>query len=363
MKKTPLYEEHSKLNAKIAEFGGFLMPIEYSGLSNEHHCVRNTAGFFDVSHMGEFQIEGKEAERFLNYLLSNDITQLSEGGTQYHFLLNEDANVIDDLIVYKKSKESFLLVVNASNVDKDWEWINQKKDGFDIELKNISDEIAMIAIQGPLAVDFLNRFSKSDLSAIKKFDFAQDVDLFGQSVLISRTGYTGEDGFEIYASPASILLIWQSLLSEGEAENIIPCGLGCRDTLRFQAGLPLYGNELSEQINPFEANLGMFVTLDKPEFIGKKALHRKKEDGLSRKIVAFQMKDKVISRHGYEVYADDKKIGFVTTGYMLPDNKKSVGFAMVDMPYTALGTEFEIKIRKNLKPAIVIGKKEFKAKN
>ena len=198
--------------------------------------------------------------------------------------------------------------------------------------------------------------------ATKKFDFAEKVDVFGQDVLISRTGYTGEDGFEIYATAPSTRLIWQSLLKEGEKKNIIPCGLGCRNTLRFQAGLPLYGNELSEEINPFEANLGMFVKLEKEEFIGREALLKKKGEGLSRKIVAFQMNDRVISRHGYEVYANNQKIGFVTTGYMLPDNKKSVGFAMVDIEYGAIGTEFEIKIRKNLKPAVVIAKKEFKEK-
>lgn len=362
MKQTPLYEEHQKLNAKMTEFGGFLMPIEYSGLSNEHHCVRNTAGFFDISHMGEFEVEGRDAERFLNHLLSNDITELQEGSTQYHFLLNEEGNVIDDLIAYKKSKERFLLVVNASNMQKDWDWINQKKDGFEIRLKNSSDEIGMIAVQGPVAVDFLARFSKFDLKSIKKFDFAENVDVFDQNVLISRTGYTGEDGFEIYASPASIIFIWQNLLKEGEERSILPCGLGCRDTLRFQAGLPLYGNELSEDINPFEANLGMFVKLEKGEFIGREALLKKNEEGLKRKIVAFQMNEKVIPRHGYEVYANGEAIGFVTTGYMLPDNRKSVGFAMVDLANSAMGSEFEIKIRKNLKTANVIAKKEFKEK-
>ncbi len=354
MKKTVLYDHHIKLGAKMVEFAGYEMPIQYTSIKEEHHAVRKQAGVFDVSHMGEIMVIGKEATEFLNYMFSNNIAVMTAKQVQYGFLLYENGGVVDDLLVYKVNDEHYLLVVNAANIEKDYAWLESHHHDFDVSVLNQSDEYAEIALQGPLAEEILQRHTKMDLSTIKFFTF-DDVMIENKTYLVSRTGYTGEDGFEIYGDHDDILFLFKTLLVEHK--SLLPCGLGARDTLRFEVALPLYGHEIDQDITPLEAGLKFAVKLDKEEFIGKKALNEQKESGLKRRIVGLEILDKGIVREGAEVYYEDHKIGEVTSGYLSPSLEKAVALAMIDKPYDKLGTTVDVKVRKRLLKSKVIKKK------
>ncbi len=362
LKKTPLFEEHEKAGARIVDYAGWAMPVEYSGLQKEHEAVREAAGIFDVSHMGEFIIKGKDSEKFLNWLLTNDIPAMKDKQIAYNFMCYENGTVVDDLIVYKHGKEHFLLVVNAANADKDWQWIEEKSKGFDLEIIDNSAQTGLLALQGPLAEKILQKLTKHDLSSLDFFCFESGIGISNVPCLVSRSGYTGEDGFEIYTHSSLLTKLWTDILEAGQEEGLLPCGLGARDTLRFEAGLPLYGNELSDQITPLEAGLGFFVKLTKEDFIGKEALQKQKDQGLQRKIVAFELVDRGIARQDYEVFFEDKKIGYVTTGYMSPTLKQSLGLALIEAQYGELGQEIFIAVR-NKKLKAKIRKKAFYQKN
>lgn len=360
LKKTKLYDTHVKLGGKMIEFANWSLPVYYEGLVQEHNAVRHDAGLFDVSHMGEIGVLGENAQEFVNYIATNDISKLKNNQIAYSFLCYENGGVVDDLLIYKYDEKHFLLVVNASNLDKDLEWLFSKKQQnkfIDIEINNLSDDISQIAIQGPKSQDILQKITSFDLSTLKFFFFQDGIMLDDAKCLISRTGYTGEDGFEIYIKNEYVSNIFNKLLEEGNPLGLKPAGLGARDTLRFEATLPLYGQEISPNITPLEAGLGAFVKLSKEsDFIGKESLKIQKEAGLKRKLVGFEMLDRAIPRTGYEVFSQDtfEKIGFVTTGYMSPTLGKNIGLAIIDFEYSNLDTTINILIRnKNTKAKII----------
>ena len=353
-KKTCLYDKHVALGALMSPFGGFEMPIQYSGIVDEHQAVRQSCGVFDVSHMGEVVITGPDAERYVNHIFTNDVTGMPAGKILYGMMCYENGGVVDDLLVYKVADKHFFLVINAANIDKDWAWIQEQSKGYDVTLEHQSDFYGELAVQGPESEQVMKDVLGIDGSDLTFYTFKQIGD-----VIISRTGYTGEDGFEIYAAPNYINECWDKLVSSGRCK---PCGLGCRDTLRFEVGLPLYGDELSAEITPIMAGLGIFVKLDKDEFIGKDALARQKEEGPARKLVGIELNDKAIPRHGYVVLKDGQPIGEVTTGYHTISTDKSVSMALIDTQFAKLDTEVDIQIRKKVFPGKVV-KKQFYNKN
>lgn len=356
-KRTCLYDKHVALNALISPFGGFDMPIQYTGIVDEHNAVRQACGIFDVSHMGEVLVTGPESEMFVNHIFTNDITGAPDGKIYYGMMCHPTGGVVDDLLVYKMAPQRYFLVINASNIDKDVAWITGHAKDFDVTVENQSEKYGEVAVQGPKSEEIIERILGIQCNELA-FYTCKEVEVAGETIIISRTGYTGEDGFEIYASHAFTNEVWDKLVGSGEVK---PCGLGCRDTLRFEVGLPLYGDELTDEITPLEAGLGMFAKLDK-EFIGRDALVAQKAEGLKRKIVGVELKDKAIPRHGYEVEADGKVIGVVTTGYNSISTGKSVCMAMLDIDYTKLDTEVAVRIRKKVFPGVVT-KKRFYDKN
>ncbi len=362
MKQTPLYENHLELKGKIIDFGGWALPVEYSGIIAEHEAVRTKAGLFDVSHMGEITVKGKDAEKFVQKIVTNDISVLTDNQIVYTTMCYPDGGVVDDLLVYKHNNESYLLVVNASNTDKDYEWFKKNEFG-NVTIENVSSDYALLALQGPLAQDILQKLANVDLNEIAYYHFQDNVEVGGIKALVSRTGYTGEDGFEIYFAPEDAAKMWSLLLETGKDDGLIPAGLGARDTLRFEATLPLYGHELEKDITPLEAGLGFCVKLAKDDFIGKEILAAQKADGLKRKIVGFEMVDRGIPRSHYDVYADGNKIGHVTTGSFSPTLKKNIGLALIDAAYTTVGTEIEIAVRNRNLKAVVIKKPFYTRKN
>ena len=353
-KKTCLYDKHVALGALMSPFGGFEMPIQYSGIVDEHQAVRQSCGVFDVSHMGEVLITGPDAERYVNHIFTNDVTSMPAGKILYGMMCYENGGVVDDLLVYKCDENEFFLVINAANIDKDWEWIQEQSKGYNVKLDHQSDSYGELAVQGPESEQVMKDVLGIDGSDLIFYTFKQIGD-----VIISRTGYTGEDGFEIYADPHYINECWDKLVASGRCK---PCGLGCRDTLRFEVGLPLYGDELSAEITPIMAGLGIFVKLDKDEFIGKDALARQKEEGPAKKLVGIELSDKAIPRHGYVVLKDGQPIGEVTTGYHTISTDKSVCMALIDTQFAKLDTEVDIQIRKKVFPGKVV-KKQFYNKN
>ena len=342
----------------MVSFGGFEMPIQYTDITDEHVAVRTACGVFDVSHMGEVLVTGREAERFVQHIFTNDIAGAPVGKIFYGMMLHPNGGTIDDLLVYKEGDERFFLVINAANIDKDYAWISEQAKKFDVVTENQSDYYGQLAVQGPKAEAVVEKVLGLPCAELVFYTFKK-MEVEGETIIISRTGYTGEDGFEIYASHALIQHMWDKLMESGEAK---PCGLGCRDTLRFEVGLPLYGDELTDELSPLEAGLGMFVKMDKEEFIGKEALALQKAEGLKRKIVGIELEGRAIPRHGYEVVADDKVIGEVTTGYNSISTGKSVCMALLDINYAKLDTPVQVRIHKKLQPGIVI-KKRFYDKN
>lgn len=354
LKRTPLFEAYSAYGGKTIDFGGWELPVQFSSIKEEHEAVRTKAGLFDVSHMGEIIVKGPESLSYLQQLVTNDVSKIKDGQAQYTAMCYEDGGTVDDLLVYKIEDGHYLLVVNASNIEKDFEWMQQSvQEG--VTLDNQSQNYGLLAFQGPLAQDILQRLTEQDLSEIKPFRFKTDVPVAGHDVILSRTGYTGEDGFEIYANPEAIVALWERILTEGKEDGAVPAGLGARDTLRFEACLALYGQELSKEITPLEAGLNFVVKLNKEEdFAGKAALASQKENGVPRKLVGIEMIDKGIPRHGYPVYADGENVGEVTTGTQSPTLKKNIGLALVASEFAAPGTELEVEIRgKRLKAKTV----------
>ncbi|KKB42934.1 glycine cleavage system aminomethyltransferase GcvT [Bacillus thermotolerans] len=345
LKRTPLFDVYKEYGAKTIDFGGWELPVQFTSIKEEHEAVRTKAGLFDVSHMGEIRVEGEDALSFLQQMLTNDLSNLQPNQAIYTVMCNEKGGTIDDLIVYMLADQDYLLVVNAGNTDKDFEWLKRHQSGR-VQVSNVSEEWAQLAIQGPLAESILQELSKeTDLSEIKFFKFHPRVKLGNVYALVSRTGYTGEDGFEIYVESKEAPALWKAILDAGKEEGLLPCGLGARDTLRFEAGLPLYGQELTEDISPLEAGLGFAVKLKKDSFIGAEALRAQKEKGVPRKLIGLEMIDRGIPRHGYPVFADGKGIGQVTTGTQSPTLKKSIGLALVEAAFAVPGQELVVEIR------------------
>ena len=360
-KRTCLYDKHVAIGAQMSPFAGFEMPIQYSGIADEHLAVRQHCGMFDVSHMGEIVVNGKDAERFVQHIFTNDLKDAKDGQVFYGMMCREDGGTVDDLLVYKMAFWDFILVINAANIEKDWAWIQEQAKGFEVILDNRSDRYAQLAVQGPDSEKVISEVLGLSVCQMIPFYTARYVLIDPKvKMFMSRTGYTGEDGFEIYASPETINKYWDKLLASGRCK---PCGLGCRDTLRFEVGLPLYGDELSDDISPVMAGLSMFVKFDKPEFIGREALLRQKTEGTAKKVVGIELHDKAIPRHGYTVLnMDGQPIGEVTTGYHCISVDKSVCMALVDTAYAKLGTDVQIQIRKKVFPGPVV-KKQFYSKS
>lgn len=352
-KRTCLYDKHVALGALMQPFAGFDMPIQYSSIIDEHNAVRTACGVFDVSHMGEAVITGPDAERYVNHIFTNDASAISAGQVLYGMMLYPDGGTVDDLLVYKMGDEEFFLVINAANTEKDIAWMRENADGFNVNIEDASVRYGQIAVQGPDAEKVVEEVLGLECKELV-FYTSKTMNVDGEALIISRTGYTGEDGFEIYCSEGLIIKFWDKLIESGRCK---PCGLGCRDTLRFEVGLPLYGNELSKDISPVMAGLSMFCKLDKPEFIGKEAVAAQKANGVSRRVVGIELAEHAVPRHGYNVVADGKVIGVVTTGYQSISTHKSVCMALVDAAYGKLGTQVEVQIRKKTFAGTVVKKR------
>jgi aminomethyltransferase len=355
LKRTPLFEVYKEYGGKTIDFGGWELPVQFSSIKEEHEAVRTKAGLFDVSHMGEIIVTGPGSLNYLQKMLTNDISKIKNGGAQYNAMCYENGGTVDDLLVYKIEDNHYLLVVNASNIEKDYKWLEDHLEG-DVSIENLSEKMAQLALQGPLAEKVLQKLAgNTDLSTIGVFKFQQEVTINGKNALVSRTGYTGEDGFEIYCDASDAAELWKAILSAGQEEGVVPCGLGARDTLRFEATLALYGQELSPEITPLEAGIGFAVKLNKEaDFIGKEVLKQQKEQGSARKLVGIEMIDRGIPRHGYPVYKGEELIGEVTTGTQSPSLKKNIGLVLIKNEYAGLESEIEVEIRgKRLKAKVV----------
>jgi aminomethyltransferase len=354
LKKTPLNEQHRELGGKMVDFGGWDMPVQYeAGVIAEHMATREKAGLFDVSHMGEIWVEGEDAIPFVNRITTNDVTKLVDGQAHYSALTNEKGGVVDDLLVYRFDEGKLLLVVNASTTEKDWDWITSHVKDEAITLTNASADYCQIAVQGPLAREIAQKFTDVNLSEIKYYHFT--VDTFdGVDAIISRTGYTGEDGFEVYANREHAVKLWNDLLEYGERFGILPAGLAARNTLRLESAMSLYGHELSDDISPLEAGLGWICKLNKGDFVGREPMAKLKEEGLKRKLVGFEMVDKGIARDEMDVYVGDEKVGVVTSGSPAPFLKKNIGLAFVPTEFAKTGQEITIDVRGKKLAAVVV---------
>ena len=345
LKKTPLNARHRASGAKMVPFGGWDMPVEYSGIVQEHMAVRTRAGVFDVSHMGEIEIAGRDALAAVQRISSNDASKLQVGQAQYSGLLTPDGTFVDDLLVYRLAPSHFLLVVNAGNIAKDYGWIaEQIKPAGDAVAVDASSRYALIAVQGPAAKDVLQPLTGVELGAMKYYWFAHG-EVASVRCTVSRTGYTGEDGFEVFVPPQAADRVWLAILDAGRAADIIPCGLGARDTLRLEAAMRLYGNDIDETTTALEADLGWIIGWKKDDFVGAAPLRAQRAAGVSRRIVGFEMVDRGIARHGYDVYVDGSRAGVVTSGTQTPYLKKAIGMAYLPVAHTAPDTEFDVDIR------------------
>jgi len=353
MKKTKFYQIHEKLNAKIVEFAGYLMPVQYSSIIAEHKAVRNSVGVFDVSHMGEVFITGEKAADFVQYITVNDVDKLYPGRVQYSAMCYEDGGIVDDLLVYKFSDTRFLLVVNASNLEKDFEWMN-RNNKFGVDISNISDEYSLLAVQGPKSKDVIKKVYGKEL-AIEYYNFIEDK-IAGVDMIISRTGYTGEVGYELYfkGDEETAGEIWNAVFEAGQEFEIQPCGLGSRDSLRLEYGFCLYGNDIDNTTNPLEAGLGWITRLNKKNFVGKEALLKVKAEGLKRKLVAMMSDQKAFPRHGYELSVEGRKVGVVTSGTVSPVLDMPIAMGYVDIDYASEGKEINFNIRGKEIPAKIV---------
>ncbi len=353
VKKVALNDKHIELNAKMVPFAGFMMPVLYSGINDEHETVRNGVGVFDVSHMGEFILKGHDALDLIQRVTSNDASKLTDGKIQYSCLPNETGGIVDDLLVYRIDEKTYMLVVNASNIEKDWNWI-QSKNNKKVEMHNISDKTSLLAVQGPMAVKALQSLTDMDLASVDYYTFLKGKFAGFDNILISATGYTGAGGFEIYFENQFADKIWNAVFEAGASFGIKPIGLGARDTLRLEMGFCLYGNDIDDTTSPLEAGLGWITKFTK-DFTNSAALKKQKEDGVKRKLVGFEMIDRGISRHGYPIQdASGKKIGEVTSGTQSPSLQKAIGMGYVETAFAAEGTEIFVNIRdKGLKARVV----------
>ncbi|MFH2028050.1 MAG: glycine cleavage system aminomethyltransferase GcvT [Nanoarchaeota archaeon] len=360
IKRTQLYEEHVKLGAKIVPFAGWEMPVFYSSVIDEHLTTRSNAGLFDISHMGEFFIEGKSALNFLQRMITNDLSKLEDGKAFYTSMCLENGGIIDDLFIYRFNHSKFMMVVNAVNIEKDFNWLMDHKSFFDdVTIINKSNEAAKLDLQGPKSQEILQKLVDFDLNTLKRFYFVES-HVNSVPAIISRTGYTGEDGFEIYFNSAESVKQWNKLLEVGKEFGLKPIGLGARDTLRIEACYSLYGHELTEHVNPLETGVGFVVKFDKGEFVGRDVLLRRKELGLKHKIVAFEMIDKSVPRQDYKILKDGVEIGYVTSGTMSPTFKKGIGMAYLRISEAGEGNEININIREKLYRAKVIKRPIYK---
>ncbi|HEX8151143.1 MAG TPA: glycine cleavage system aminomethyltransferase GcvT [Pyrinomonadaceae bacterium] len=348
LKQTPLNAMHRRLGGRMIDFGGWDMPVQYpAGTVEEHQATRTRAGLFDVSHMGEIEVRGPGALAFVNLLCSNDASKLVDGQAQYSALTTGRGTVVDDLLVYRFGAENLLLVVNASTTDKDWDWINAHRGDEDVRLTNRSADFCQIALQGPSALSALQALTGTPLEEIKYYHFREGL-VDGVEAVISRTGYTGEDGFEVYAAPEHAERLWQKMLDAGrygEPGGVLPCGLAARNTLRLEAGMALYGHEITEETTLLEANLGWITKLNKGDFNGRDALARQKEEGVRRKLVGFEVTERGIARDGQDVYIDGERAGHVTSGSPAPFLKKNIGMAYVPAEHATVGREIQIDVR------------------
>jgi aminomethyltransferase len=351
LKITPLYQIHKELHAKMVPFAGWDMPVQYTSVIEEHLAVRKSCGLFDVSHMGEIEVSGTKATEAVQSITTNDASILNDGQVQYTLLCYPNGGVVDDVTLYKFSDTRYMFCVNASNTEKDFNWIKENA-GSIANIKNLSNDFGQIALQGPLSQEVLQNTCNIDLSLIRYYHF-KNVNLFGIEVVISKTGYTGEDGFEIYTPWDATITIWQRLMEAGNTFNIKPIGLGARDTLRLEMGFPLYGNELNENTTPLEAGLHKFVTLDKGHFIGKDALVKQAGQGINKKLVGLKMMEPGIPRSHYKIFAKDRIIGEVTSGTMSPFFGKAIGMGYVETAFSSIETELAVEIRSKMARAKV----------
>lgn len=340
MKNTALTAEHESLGAKLVEFAGFKMPIQYHSIRAEHMRVRNTVGMFDVSHMGEFIVRGKDREKFLHHLTVNDVHSLTVGQVQYSCMCHPDGGIVDDLLVYR-GKDHMMVVVNASNMEKDWNWINSQVSG-DVQLENRSDDYSLLAVQGRYAAEIIQKLTKTDLSKIPYYHF-EEGEVLGYPAVLSRTGYTGEDGFELYLGNDAAVPVWKAVLETGKPYEIEPIGLGARDSLRLEMKMCLYGNDIDETTHPLEAGLGWITKLGKDDFIGKAAIMQAKDAGLTRRLVAMELVDSAFPRHGYPILdSAGQEIGQVTSGTVSPVLNKGIALGYVPVALSEIGTDVAI---------------------
>lgn len=358
LKLTPLYEEHRALGARMVPFAGWSMPVQYSGLVDEHKCVRNAVGLFDVSHMGEINVIGRGALDFLQYITLNDLSKLKIGQAQYNAFCTENGTVIDDIIIYKRGLDSYFICVNASNIEKDFAWLKENCPKQGVLIENLSDDYAQIAVQGPKSRELIAKVVDVKIHDLAYYHFAEGK-VLGVPSIIARTGYTGELGYELYVPASSAAKIWKALLQAGSEFGVKPCGLGARDTLRLECGYLLYGNDMDQSKTALECGLSWITKFDKPEFIGKKTLLMQKESGTKVKLIAFEMQDKAVGRHGYKVFSaaeNGTEIGLITSGSPSPTLSKNIGMAYVISEYAKIGSNIWIEVRGDKKPAIVVKK-------
>lgn len=354
MNKTALFDKHVSLGAKMVPFAGFDMPVQYSGVTEEHYAVREKVGIFDVSHMGQFLVEGAAAKDLLQYVTTNNVDNLETGKAQYTCFPNGNGGIVDDVIIYKMADEKYFVVVNASNIEKDWEHLTKHNEKYNATLTNRSDELSLIAIQGPKAAETLQKLTDTNLSELPYYHFTEGNVAGVSDVMISNTGYTGSGGFEIYFENASAEKIWIAVTEAGAEFGLLPCGLASRDTLRLEKGFCLYGNDIDDTTSPLEAGLGWITKFDK-DFVDKELFAKQKEEGVTKKLVGFEMQERAIPRHGYELEdAEGNKIGTVTSGTMSPMKNIGIGLAYVDKPHFKIGTDIFVKIRNKSVPAKVV---------
>jgi aminomethyltransferase len=345
LERTPLYARHTALGGRMVSFGGWEMPVQYSGIIDEHQAVRTAAGLFDISHMGEIEVKGPDAEAYLQYLTTQNVAAIPEGMSNYALLCRPDGGIVDDIFIYHLP-DGYMVVVNASNTAKDFAWMREHVGSFDVTLENISDEAAMLALQGPKAESILAQITDEDVAGLPFHGVTTALLLGSIPGFIARTGYTGEDGFELFVDNSYVERLWDALLERGRDAGLKPCGLGARDSLRFEACLALYGHEISDAINPYEARLGWVVKLDKGDFLGRAALAQIKRDGVARRLTCFEMVGRGIARGDYEVRSvDGERVGFVTTGMPSPSLGKNLGMAYVPTALSAEGAEFDVVVR------------------
>ena len=352
MKRTPFYDLHKNAGAKIVPFAGYEMPVLYAGIMEEHKAVRNAVGVFDVSHMGEFFAKGANALSFLQKITVNDVSKLTPGKAQYSAMCFDDGGIVDDLLIYMLAEHSYMIVVNASNIEKDWEWM-KKHCPADVTFENNSDETALLAIQGPKSLATMQKLTSANLSVIPYYNFVQG-SVAGIEMIISRTGYTGELGFEIYFNVAHAEKIWNAIFDAGKEFGITPIGLGARDTLRLEMGYCLYGNDIDQTTNPIEANLGWITKLNKGEFVAKPILEKIKAEGPKRKLVGMMLNDKAVPRHGYPLVVNGTTVGVVTSGTFSPSLEKGIALGYVNVPHTEIGSKIVMDVRGKMIDATVV---------